>query len=302
MTLEQLQYFMTVSEYMSFTKAAQRSYISQSTLSRHIANLEESLGVKLFIRNTRSISLTGAGKILLEEGQALMKQVHRIEERIKSYTSGRIGSLTIASAGFYYYPLFNIYHSFCLAYENISFCLKNLNFQTISDSVYEGDVDLGIIFSYERGDLYPDFRSIRLSQECFCALVAEDSPLAERGSISFSEFEQEETIFISDAFGSYFILDDKHVALEEYPNVFVESLETISLMVRAKRGIALIPRPMAHEEPGSKMIGIDGIDHTFYVELIWKAGNSNPALSLFLDLLRSIRSEGSKLIGEIGIE
>ena len=66
MTELQVEYFINVAKHMSFSETAETMYVSQAAVSRQIAALEEELGVKLFARKYRRLSLTGAGEILLE--------------------------------------------------------------------------------------------------------------------------------------------------------------------------------------------------------------------------------------------
>ncbi len=77
-----IQSFVAVAEQLSFTKAASRLYISQPALSQQITELENSLGTSLFVRTKRSIVLTPAGEMLLEEGRELIKNINEIEKRV----------------------------------------------------------------------------------------------------------------------------------------------------------------------------------------------------------------------------
>src|SRR5260370_19319859 len=63
MTIRQLEVFLGVAQAKSFSRAAERIHLSQPTLSEHMRELEEELGVRLFIRHPRSVSLTEAGRI-----------------------------------------------------------------------------------------------------------------------------------------------------------------------------------------------------------------------------------------------
>ena len=67
MTLEQIERFLAVAEYMSFTQAARERYISQPAVSRQMANLEDELGTPLFERARSTIQLTAAGRHLFQQ-------------------------------------------------------------------------------------------------------------------------------------------------------------------------------------------------------------------------------------------
>lgn len=108
MTITQLRYFLTLTEYMNFTYAAHRLFISQSTLSQHIAKLENELGSKLFIRKNVGLALTAEGKYLQNTASVLLKEldllpqtlaeVHKISQEP---VMPKEFSITIDSATFY---------------------------------------------------------------------------------------------------------------------------------------------------------------------------------------------------------
>lgn len=83
MELRHLRYFVAVAETLSFTRASEALYISQSTLSQQIADLEQELGTKLLDRNRRKVTLTDAGRALLMESQRILSQVAGLAEGIQ---------------------------------------------------------------------------------------------------------------------------------------------------------------------------------------------------------------------------
>ena len=73
MTIFQIQCFLNVAEYLNFTEAANHLFVAQSSLSRNVSNLEEELGMKLFVRTKKYVRLTSSGAIPYEEFSKLMK-------------------------------------------------------------------------------------------------------------------------------------------------------------------------------------------------------------------------------------
>ena len=95
MTLNQLTYFQTVARCQHFRLAASELNISQPSLSRSIANLEEELGLLLFERQGRTISLTKYGRIFLEHADRILSEVSLAEKQMKRL-SGSAGHVDIA--------------------------------------------------------------------------------------------------------------------------------------------------------------------------------------------------------------
>ena len=100
MTLNQLIYFQTIAKYEHFRLAAAELNLSQPSLSRSIATLEEELGVILFERNGRNVNLTKSGKVFLEHVDRILEEVHIAQKQMQKL-SGDAGHIDIA----YVFPL-----------------------------------------------------------------------------------------------------------------------------------------------------------------------------------------------------
>lgn len=107
MTLDQLRVFLTVVEYLHFTRAAEALYISQPAVSAAIQNLEEQYGVRLFHRINRQIEITEAGKLLQVEAQKILDQVALTERGLRELNNLQRGELKLGSSltiGNYWLP------------------------------------------------------------------------------------------------------------------------------------------------------------------------------------------------------
>lgn len=101
MTLEQLIYFSESNKYHSFTKAADVLYVSQSTISMSIANLEKELGLKLFTRSKSGLSLTVHGEAVLAHTHKILAEVNHIEAYVSMHNAYLTDTIKVACA-----PLF----------------------------------------------------------------------------------------------------------------------------------------------------------------------------------------------------
>lgn len=98
MELRHVRYFIAVAEYLNFSKAAQQLHIAQPPLSRQIRQLEEDLGVTLFLRNKRRVALTKAGQIFLDEARKLVVQAGHAMEAARHAQKGESGIVRIGIA------------------------------------------------------------------------------------------------------------------------------------------------------------------------------------------------------------
>jgi len=95
MELRQLKYFVKVAELLSFSKAAKALYITQSTLSQQIKQLEDELDMALFFRNNHKVALTEAGSTFLEGAKKLLAEADDNKAKIMDLALGRSGVLNI---------------------------------------------------------------------------------------------------------------------------------------------------------------------------------------------------------------
>ena len=114
MKLRQLEYFCAVAEEKSISAAARELHVAQPPISRQISQLEEELGVQLFLRGSKGMSLTDAGQSLYQQTQQIFQDIRRVEDSVRSVgtgMSGRIKLGVIYSAMSYALHYINEYHS-----------------------------------------------------------------------------------------------------------------------------------------------------------------------------------------------
>ena len=95
MTLKALASFVVLAEERHFTRAAGRLNLAQPALTKHIQQLEEELGVRLFDRDRRAVALTGAGELLLGRAAAVLDAARGFAETAASIRAGTRGRLRI---------------------------------------------------------------------------------------------------------------------------------------------------------------------------------------------------------------
>lgn len=97
MELRQLTYALAVADTGSFTAAARRCHISQSALSTQIAQLEGELGVRLFHRTTRQVSLTEAGELFMATAGRMVELADELRAKMSAYTAESLSTLRVGS-------------------------------------------------------------------------------------------------------------------------------------------------------------------------------------------------------------
>lgn len=143
MEFKQLQSFTAVVKYRSFTKAAEKLYISQPTISTHIRMLEEELCSRLIIRTTKSIEVTPRGTELYECASTILNLRDNLVQRWTSEENKMIqlGASTIPSA----YVLPEILHTYGKLHSEVYFVIHQSDSQGVVDGLLNGSFDIGMI-------------------------------------------------------------------------------------------------------------------------------------------------------------
>lgn len=146
MDFRQLQTFVEVVNSGSFSKAAEKLFITQPTVSNHIQLLEKQVDADLINRNGRSFELTDAGEILYKHALKIMELYERAEFEIESFNKGVSGILRIyASSIPRDYILPEKIKEFIMKYPDVEFHLQGGDSKTVCNSILDGDSDFGII-------------------------------------------------------------------------------------------------------------------------------------------------------------
>lgn len=95
MNIKQIEYFIDLSNSLSFTQTAQHFYISQTAITKQIHNLEDELGISLFIRDKKKVEITPEGTLFLTHAKSIMKEIDIAYQVIEAYKRGESGIVHI---------------------------------------------------------------------------------------------------------------------------------------------------------------------------------------------------------------
>jgi DNA-binding transcriptional LysR family regulator len=239
MELKQVEYFLAVAEMRGFSAAADYLYISQSALSKQIMALEKELGVNLFDRSKRIITLTEAGETFRKHAHRLNDEYKAVIASLKEYKSAASLSI-VAIPVIAQYGITSYIAQFQTAHPDIHLMLEEREASTILPALNNHQFDLAFV-----RDNYLDaeqYHTLEVNSDKFVVALSVKHPLAVRASISLSELANEN-----------FIMFDKGTIVHELavdacrkagfePRNFYASLrvESILGLVASQSGIALI--------------------------------------------------------------
>lgn len=188
MEIRVLRYFLTVVREESITHAAEVLHITQPTLSRQLAQLEDETGVKLFTRGTRKIALTNEGILLRRRAEEIIALVDKTEAELSEREEMVDGKIVIGCGELASVQLLpDLFQSFSKKHPLVGYDLYTANADLVKEQMDKGLVDIGLLLEPINVEKY-DF--IRLStRERWVVLMRPDDPLAQKESITSQDLE-----------------------------------------------------------------------------------------------------------------
>ena len=241
MNLRDLRYFVALADTRHFGKAAERSFVSQPTLSAQIKKLETYLGVQLIERQPRKVTLTETGAKILPLARRILQESDEIVSMARNEhdpLSGKLKVGLIPTIGPYLLPL--IARKLRKQLPRLKLLLYEYQTQPLLEKLRAGDIDLGILAL----PVPLDGLEVRpLYLESFTLAVPTNSPLAKRANIKVDDLNGETLLLLEDG---HCLRDQaldvcSHIDVKESEDYRATSLETLRQMVAAGLGITLLP-------------------------------------------------------------
>jgi len=268
MDLREIKLFIEVADHMSFTKAAEHSYLSQPSLSKIVKKLEEELQVQLFDRSTRHLKLTDAGRIVYQQGRkalAPLNELNILLDELRNLESGEIRIGIPPLIGTLFFP--DIARKFHAKYPKIKLHLVELGAKRIATILEDSQIDLGIIVLPADEEIFNVFPYIT---DEFVLYIYDEHPLSNRKSVLLSELKEEKFIIFSEDFTLHdFVLKAcNEVGFDPIVSYESSQWDLIIELVSSKMGIALLPKSIFYMQNHSNIKIIPLEEPT----LLWKLG------------------------------
>lgn len=229
MTLMQLNYAITVAEMHSINAAAKKLYISQPTLSSAIKELEEEIGIQIYNRTNRGISLTKEGEEFVQYARNVLVQYHLLEEKFLSVENPKKRfSVTMQHSTFAVKFFAELIKE--LGMETYEYAIYETKTQDVIGDIRTGKSELGLLYlsAFNQGLYDKIFRETNLYfhriAECpVYAYVRRDHPLASQEEVSLEELEEYPCLLFEQDHQSSFYFYEEMISANNYKNVIKTS-------------------------------------------------------------------------------
>jgi len=289
MELRHLRYFVALAECLSFTRAAERAHVTQSTLSHQIRQLEDELGHALFERLGKRVLLTGAGETFLAYAARALREVdHGVSDLMRA-GSDLSGEVRIGATG-----TFNISFvpeglaTFLRSHPTVRATVEELPADDIAQKLIIGSLDVGI--AYQPSDPEQLWFEPLYTEE-MVLVVSPHHPLAQRKRVRMVELHRQSLVLLSRAFATRTMLEECFRSCGAEP-VVVAEMNTIAPMIGlvARTDLAAIISSHAIEpREDLRMVPLESPTPVRTPGMLWKRdAKQTPTVRSFASCIRKL--------------
>jgi DNA-binding transcriptional LysR family regulator len=256
LTVQQLRYFVAVADEQQFTRAADQLSVAQPSLSSQINRLEQALGVELFHRTVRPVTLTDAGQELLPLARRVLTSVNDVMRGVAEVEALRRGQVTVGatpSLGASLLP--RVLAHFHQHYPEIALTIVERHSDDLAAQLEAGALDVALaILPLPR----PTLEVTVLATEELVVMVADDHPLAQRSNVSITDLRDVAMIMFREGYDLRTATMNAFSRAGFAPTVGLDGAEVSSVhyFVTAGLGAAIVPSIVAMDAPGVKALHI----------------------------------------------
>ncbi|MEU9982828.1 LysR family transcriptional regulator [Streptomyces sp. NPDC050856] len=286
-----LAHFAAVARHEHVTRAAHDLGVPQSTLSRAMVRLERDLGVALFARKGRTLSLTPAGHTFLASTERALAEVERAAETVRADAdpaAGRVAFGFLHTMGSETVP--GLIRAFRVDHPKVRFTLVQNYGEAMIERLRAGDLDLCLTSPVPDA---PDLTARRLDEQRLRLVVPDDHRLATRKRVRLAEAADETFVTLEPGYGLRRITDALCAEAGFTPRIAFEGeeAETLRGLVAAGLGVALLPPP-AVARPGVVELTVTAPRAVREIGVAWLEGHRDtPPVAAFKKFLLSRRGK-----------
>ena len=296
-SLKRIKYFVTVARSNHFGRAAKELHVSQPPLSQQIRLLEKELGVDLFVRTTRRVELTEAGRVLYEGARSAVDDLKRVIVRAQSIHHGNAGRLRI---GFVSTSTFHVLPETLTAFRNsfpeATLELFHMTSSQQAEAFQKGQIDVGFLRTVP-----PGVASMVVQREPFLVALPVNHPLAKKRLIDVKALATEPFV-MWDRKQTHGIASDVLALCEKHgfvPRIILEVTNPAAMLsvVAGRMGVAIVPSSALQlRQAALAFRSLNDADAYSQLALAWSSENGSGLLKQFVSLVRTRTGEKKRVV------
>jgi DNA-binding transcriptional LysR family regulator len=287
-----IAYFLAVAETLSFTKAAEKMYVSQPVISRQIAAVEKEVQLTLFSRDNKTVSLTAAGQVFYDGLKDLGRQYASLLRKASAVEKGYSGTVEIgALAGQMVRDFSPILQSFEKRYTDIKVSLEAYGLMELRQRLLSRQLDF-VLGAGADFDYFPNFALETVAKAKICVVLSTLHRHYGRAAdtLGLSDFREDTFITLSESESPvntrrFYELCSKSGFLPK--QIEAKDLGTLMLLLETEHGISTLDEThVFSSNPHLRFIPLPELGYT-KLSVIWNKENANPCIGTFIEHLKN---------------
>ncbi len=284
MDINRLNEFIVLATNLNYSKAANELFLTQPALSRHIHDLEEDLGVQLFVRDTHKVRLTPIGEMFFPKAQEILNRYNDAVKMVREEASNISEEINIGFLGAAVQPFLSEFLSeFEVSHPKIRTHLESSHMDPLIRMLNKDEIDICFV-TYVDSTHISGLHSETLSTDRLMVVLHPDHPLADRTELSLSDLSDVPFIGFD---------DDSPYTNEIHCQLFkkassnynvvqkAQNIETAIFYVEMNIGAFIIPSHLRSMAQDLVVLPLSDESCFIRLNLIWKKDNPNPTIPIF---------------------
>lgn len=263
MQTQQLRYFLEVASTLNITKAARNLYISQSSLSQQIINLEKELDLPLLVRHSKSVTLTDAGEQFAQHATRIVNGMEQLSELMNRYSmlqegTLRIGVLFIAG----YLDLYRVLALYKERHPGLNYKLTVGGSVELLNQLLNRSIHAGFIICYEnRLQQHDELFYHKIVDDYYTVAVSKRNPLSKKKKLKMEDLKNEPIIMPAPSSEFRSRVEQQFSRAGVEPNILCESSQTavVTQLIEQNLGVGFVSSSIAAklEVPDVKFLPLE---------------------------------------------
>lgn len=274
MDVRTLRYFIEVVRQQSFTRAAEKLFVTQPTISKMLRHLEEELQCTLLIREGRRLHLTDSGQALYQRGLNILEEFRQLEAELEDINNVKSGRLRLGIPPMVGTQMADLIGTFRQRYPGIELIISELGGLVVQQAVISGELDLAITALPSDSSL--PITSMQLFSHPLYVVVPRNEYWLSQTCVPIAALANESILIYNEGFALYRQLMAVFSQQGFTPKIAARSgqWDFLAAMVKTGMGVAILPAPICQRLDASRLLWLPlDPEMTWQLGLIWHQGN-----------------------------
>lgn len=254
MDIRTLRYFVEVVRQQSFTRAAEKMFVTQPTISKMLRNLEDELGCTLLLREGRRLVLTDTGRAVFDRGVTILGEFRQLKNELADINNLNKGVLRLGIPPMVGTMMAEPIAEYRRQYPGIELKIAEFGGMKVQQAVMDNELDLAITALTSTPD--ENLESLAFSSHPMCVLVPRSEAWLSRSSMTLEELEEWPLLIYNEDFALSHQMDQLFAERQLSPRIAVRSgqWDFLAAMVQANVGIAILPEPICRRLDNTNLL------------------------------------------------